>query len=452
MKKAKTLFSVLMVLVFTMSCLSACGDKNEKTGAENTIQPTGTNTPDKTPEITKETKKETKKIALKVWGPQEEQTAYEGYGNSLLAYMCEQFDEAHPEWEITFTYGTVSEGDAKNELTKDSEAAADVFMFASDQTATLVETGILAPITLYQEDVTQINGGKDAASISTATYDNLLYAVPFTPNTWFMYYDKSKYTEEEVANLDTMMAKELGKGVYNFAMDTDSGWYSAAFFFAGGCTLFGENGDNPNDCTFNNENGVKVGNYYSDLVTSNKFLKETDNGANAIAAFKDGKLGAWCSGTWQAESVKKALGDNYAAVKLPTITIDGKESQLKSFADYKYIGVNINTDAESMEAAQALAAYLGGEKCQLIRFKARSIAPTVVSLATNPEVTSNIAVAAVTSQIKHTQFQSTISQMDNFWEPAKAFGAGCYNKEITKDNMQEELDKMVTNILTTIKK
>lgn len=451
MKKASKVLALSLALVMTLGSLAACGKKDSTSGSNET-KPTpttvvATTEPTKAPE---NTPAEAKKINLKVWGPQEEQVAFEGYGSSLLGYMCDKFNEAHPEWDITFTYGAVSEADAKTELSKDAAAAADVFMFASDQTAFLVENGILAPITLYQDEITAANGGATAGSITAATFNDMLYAVPFTPNSWFMYYDKSKYTEEEVKSLDVMMAKDLGADVKNFSMDLDNGWYLASFFFAGGCSLFGADGQNATECTFNNENGVKVGNYLVDLATSNKFLMETENGANAIDALTKGKLGAWCSGTWNAENIQKALGDNYAATKLPTISLDGQDSQLKSFADYKYIGVNMNTDPEAMEAAQALAAYLGGEECQKIRFLARSIAPTVTSLVSDPEVSANIAVAALSEQAAYTQFQSTIPQMGNFWSPAEGFGAGVYNKEITKENMQEQLDAFVTNVLTAL--
>ena len=451
MKKAKKIAALAMVLALTLGSFTACGTKDATTGknTDKTNDPTPTQTVSTT-EPTKEAEptKEPTKVSLKVWAPQEEQTSYGDYGDSLLAYMCEEFAKLHPEWDIEFTYGAVSEADAKTELSKDATAAADVFMFASDQTATLVENGILAPITLNATEVIEANGGASAGSITAATFNNYLYAVPFTPNSWFMYYDSSKYTEEEVKNLDTMMAKDLGDGAYNFAFDIDNGWYNAAFFFAGGSSLFGADGQNPKECTFNNADGVKVGNYIVDLVTSNKFLEETDNGANAIDAFTNGKLGAWCSGTWNAESVKAALGDNYAATKLPTITIDGTDKQLKSFADYKYIGVNMNT--QYMEAAQALATYLGGEECQKDRYLARSIAPTVTSLVNDPDITANVAVAALSYQSAYTQFQSTIPQMGNFWTPAQAFGAGCYNKEINKDNMQEQLDLFVNNVLTAL--
>lgn len=451
MKKASKVVALSLALIMALGSLAACGSKENKPSSSNP-EPTpttavATTEPTKAPD---NTPAEAKKINLKVWGPQEEQVAFDGYGTSLLGYMCDKFNEAHPEWDITFTYGAISEKDAKTELSKDAAAAADVFMYASDQTAFLVENGILAPISLYQEDIIAANGGATAGSITAATFDGMLYGVPFTPNSWFMYYDKSKYTEEEVKSLDVMMAKDLGADAKNFCIDLDNGWYLASFFFAGGCSLFGADGQNAAECTFNNENGVKVGNYLVDLTSSNKFLMENDEGANALDGFSKGTLGAWCSGTWNAEKVKEALGDNYAATKLPTINLDGKDSQLKSFADYKYIGVNMNTDPESMEAAQALATYLGSEECQKIRFLARSIAPTVTSLVADPDVSANVAVAALSEQAAHTQFQSTIPQMGNYWIPAEGFGAGIYNKTITKDNMQSQLDAFVTNVLTAL--
>ena len=454
MRKSSKMVALFLSLALVVGAFAACGKKDDSTVADNTPTPVYENKQDvvkePTKEPTKEPVQEATKIELKVWGPQEEQTAYDGYGNSLLGYMCDRFNEAHPEWDITFTYGVVSEADCKTELNKDAAAGADVFMFASDQTASLVENGILAPITIDAEAVIAANGGADAGSITAASFNNFLYAVPFTPNSWFMYYDKSKYTEDEVKSLDAMMAKDLGADSYNFSIDIDNGWYLASFFFAGGCSLFGADGQNATECTFNDANGLTVGNYLVDLATNSKFLFETDNGANAISKFTEGKLGAWCSGTWNADKVKEALGDNYAATKLPTITLNGKEGQMKSFADYKYIGVNMNTNPDAMAAAQALAVYLGSEECQKVRFLARSIAPTVSSLVNDPEVASNIAVAALSEQSAYTQFQSTISQMGNYWAPAEGFGAGVYNGTITKDNMQENLNALVTNILTTL--
>ena len=63
--------------------------------------------------------------------------------------------------------------------------------------------------------------------------DGELYGVPFTTNTWFMYYDKSVFSEEDIQNLDMM----LEKGVVSFPFVNS--WYLPAFYLGNGCTLFG---------------------------------------------------------------------------------------------------------------------------------------------------------------------------------------------------------------------
>ena len=72
------------------------------------------------------------KVSLTVWGPQEDQ--------ELIKKMCDEFAAANPEKTYTFTYGVVSEADAQKEVNKDISAAADVFAFASDQTAILAHS------------------------------------------------------------------------------------------------------------------------------------------------------------------------------------------------------------------------------------------------------------------------------------------------------------------------
>ena len=64
----------------------------------------------------------------------------------MLAAMCDAFNEAHPEWNITYEYGVCGEDVAKDEVTKDVDAAADVYMFANDQLPILVEAGAIAEL------------------------------------------------------------------------------------------------------------------------------------------------------------------------------------------------------------------------------------------------------------------------------------------------------------------
>ncbi len=433
MKKSRKILTLLMVMVLVIGSLAGCKSKNESTGNNTkTNNAQATEAATDTPEATQAAPTD---VTLKVWAPQEEQ--------EILKQMCDNFKTAHPEYNLTFDFGVVSEADASTELQKDPTAGADVFAFASDQTSVLSNAGILYPITL---DVDKITADNAPASIKAATVNGQLYAYPFTPNSWFMYYDKSKYTEDEVASLDTMMAKDLGDKVKNFSVDLDNGWYISAFFFANGCTLFGPDGTDPTSCTFNDDNGVAVADYLINLAKSPKFMDEADN--NTLAAFKDGTLAAACSGTWNADAIKEALGDNYAATALPKITINGQDKQLSNFADFKLIGVNSQT--KFAVPAMQLAEYLGGEECQKLRFEKRSIAPTNIKLATDPAVLANPAVAALSLQASYSTLQSSIPQMGNYWTPAQAFGAEILNGTVTKDNAKQKLDDMVNSILSSI--
>ena len=144
---------------------------------------------------------------------------------------CEAFAAEHPEWDITFVYGVADEASAAGQVAQDPEASADVFMYANDTLTTLTDADGLTKFGgKYREEIESENTQQVLDSL---TMDGELYGVPFTTNTWFLYYDKSVFSEEEIQNLDTM----LEKGVVSFPF-TNS-WYLPAFYLGNGCTLFG---------------------------------------------------------------------------------------------------------------------------------------------------------------------------------------------------------------------
>ena len=70
---------------------------------------------------------------------------YEAKG-AWLKTECEAFAKANPDFNIEFKYVTTSEGDAKDVVTKDPKAAADVYMFANDQLEPLVKANAIAKL------------------------------------------------------------------------------------------------------------------------------------------------------------------------------------------------------------------------------------------------------------------------------------------------------------------
>lgn len=427
-KKALSLFLVTAMAVSMVGCGSKDADKN-----------TDKNTDKKDTEVAAATEKEAAaedeawEGDLTVWSPQEDQDT------NWLQDQCEAFAAEHPNWKINFNYGVCPEGEAKDNVTKDVEAAADVYMLANDNIPDLVSAGALSELGGdYLGYVTSTNSDSILASV---TYNDSVVAFPFTPNTWFMYYDKSVFSEDDVKNFDTMLEKagEAGKKV-SFKL-TDS-WYIEAFYVANGCTLFGDGTDTDAGIDFGGDKAAAVTEYLVDLAANPNFLVDADG--SGLAGLGD-SVAALFSGTWDAEAVKEKLGDNMGVATLPTVTIDGKEGQMKSFIGSKAIGVNPN--AENQQVAMSLAAYLAGEKAQTAHYEMRNLLPSNIniSLADDPIATAVTNVMTDTSIM-----QPLCKEMSNYWSPAENMGKNIQSGEVTKDNAAEKTEEMNTTMNTDV--
>jgi arabinogalactan oligomer/maltooligosaccharide transport system substrate-binding protein len=427
--KFKKVLAMGLVVAMSALTIAGCGTKDDAAKNNQATEPSQ--------------KTEKKDVTLTVWGPQEDQAKTEGYDEGILKAMCEKFNSEHPEWNITFKYGVCSEGDAKDNVTKDVQAAADVYMYANDQIPILVKAGALSK--LGGKNVDDMKANNEQTMVDSVTYNGDVYGFPFTSNTWFMYYDKSKFSEDEVKSLDTMMAKDLGSGVTNFAFPLDNSWYLAAFYYAGGGQLFGADGsDESAGCTFDDENGVATTKYLVKLASNKKFSCEKEG--SSIAKFKKGKLGAYCSGSWDAKAIKEALGKNFGVAIAPTVKINGQDGQMRSFAGSKAVGVN--PMCKDPEVAVALAAYLAGEECQQIRFDSRGIAPTNKTVAASETVTKDLVTQTQAQEIANAAVvQPMVDQMGKYWTPAETMGKELVQGDVKESNAAEKVKAMVKGIL-----
>lgn len=376
-------------------------------------------------------------VHLKVWVPEEEQ--------DIMQQMADSFAVAHPEYNFSIEMSIMGIDEANAQLKTDADSAADIFQMASGGVPELQKMGLLLPIGYNEAELRELYA-ENAITAVTAE-DGLLYAVPFTPNTFFMYYNTSMFTEEDVKSLDAMLAKDLGADVtYNVAFPVSGSWYLESFFFAAGCTLFGEDGKDPSSMDWNNENGLAAGKYMIDLVNNPKFTDDKDG--IGLSLLREGKVGAIFSGTWDAAVVQEALGENYGAAKLPTANINGTDSQLRNFGDYKTYAVKSSTKYPL--AAQQFAEWICNEENQLLRYEAIGVSPCITSLAESPELADDLATAALVAQSEHYYPQPNIPQINEYWTPATAFGEGVVNKTITYDNLQEQLDAFVAAVTTSL--
>ena len=367
-------------------------------------------------------------ITLKVWGPQEDQADE----NSFLPVACEKFDEAHPEWDIEFVFEVCGEGDAGNNVTKDPTAAGDVYAFASDQLGTLRQANAIARLggaALDQVMNANYGDAQDLVILSVSDSEGAVYGVPFTPNTWFMYYDKSVYTEEDIKSLDAMMAKKP------VAFPITNTWNLPAFYFAVGGTMYGNGTDASQGVMFGGETGAAATKYIANAVANGTMFDDANGAAKDM--IKNGQIGAMFSGTWDAKNLSDILGENYGAAQLPCITVDGKECQLKAFNGTKAYAANPNS--ANLQAATALAAWLGSTEMQKLHYEIRNgeVIPVDVSLAdlyaSNPAAIAQENTMAYTSTL-----QPNITEMGNYWANAGAMGTALANGEINDGNALDQ--------------
>ncbi|MBE5061670.1 extracellular solute-binding protein [Lachnospiraceae bacterium DSM 108991] len=368
------------------------------------------------------------KVRLMVWSPSNDQSKDSG---EWLQTMCERFADEHPEWDITFVYGVADEASAAGQVSQDPEASADVFMFANDTLTTMTDANALAKFGGKYKDEIESNNSEEV--IASLTMDDNLYGVPFTTNTWFMYYDKSVFSEEDVKNLDTM----LEKGVVSFPF-TNS-WYLPAFYIGNGCTLFGDGTDEAAGVDFGGEKAREVTDYLIDLEANPNFRIDADG--SGIAGLRDGSISALFSGSWDANAVKEALGDNMGVASLPTYTLNGREVQMTAYAGSKAIGVNPNCD--NMVAAIELAVFLGSGEAQQAHYELCSVIPCSTELLAQPDFASDQLVAAQNNTFENTSIlQPFVSKMNNCWTPVENMGKGIRNGSITHDNAAEQTEEM----------
>lgn len=363
-----------------------------------------------------------------VWSPSEDQSKDSG---EWLQTCCNNFAAQHPEWDITFVYGVADEATAANTVAQDPTASADVFMYANDNLTVLTDAQALAKLGgIYAEEVASFTS---QALLDSVTMDGYLYGVPFTTNTWYMYYDKRVFSEEDVKSLDAM----LDKGVVAFPFVNS--WYLPAFYFGNGCTLFGDGTQEELGAQFGGDNGVAVTEYLVDLIANPHFV--VDDGGSGMSALRDGSINALFTGSWDAASIREILGDNMGVAALPTYPLNGETKQMYSYAGSKAIGVNAHS--ENMVAAVQLAVYLGSAEAQRLHYDLRNVIPSNTELMADPVISADPVVIAQNDTFDRTSsLQPFVSKMSNCWTPVENMGRAIRNGSTTKANAAEQTRAM----------
>lgn len=357
-------------------------------------------------------------LELTVWGSAAQQ--------ETLKQMVAKFEEANPETKYNIKVGICEEDMAVSNIAPDPSAAADVFCYSNDQLVPLLRVGALAKLGgIFLDNVKTENSEDSVASGSVAygTADEKVYGYPYaSDNGYFMFYDKSVITDEQVGSLESIISVCETKNK-KIAWAVDVPWYTAGWFFAFGCDYSVEYDYNDNykekniEISLNNEGGINACKAMSKLTSSKAFSGKSTDNEKIITGFTTKSTAVAVSGTWNAPQIKKILGENYGVCKLPTVNVNGQDVQLSSFKGYKLFGVNPHSGDKIVEAHK-LAAFLSSEAMQAERFEKHMVGPTNNAAAN--AVKDDVTFAALNAQKQFAKEQTSVPS--SFWEPLKGVG------------------------------
>ena len=384
MKMSKIL-SLVLAVVMLAACFVAC-DKPEE---NNNADLAGT-------------------YDITMWVSEKEGVS-DQFKEQIAAFM-----EANPGIVINAQIEGVTEADAGSKVVADVATAPDIYCFAQDQLARLVQAAALAAPGKGAAETIKTNN--DAGAVAAASVAGTIYAYPMTSdNGYYLYYDTSIISEEDADSMEKIIAACEANGK-KFRYALENAWYTASFFFATGCksnwTMTSEGEFNAVDDTFNSAEGLAAMKGMKTLAQSKCYDSDADTFVDA---------GAIVTGIWNAGAAAEHFGANLGATDLPSFTVDGKSYHLGSYTGNKLMGVKPQTDAKKAAVLSLLAQYLTGEECQKQRFESFEWGPSNVAAQASPEVQANESLAALAKQNAFGQPQGQIHGA--WWDIAKVLGA-----------------------------
>ena len=425
----KKLFALLLALVMVLSLFAGCKD-------DTTVEPTDGTQGDVTPTTENNEKPDegNNELAgtydITMWVSEMDGVA------GQFETQIDAFEAANPGIVINAAIEGVTEADAGSKVVADVASAPDIFCFAQDQLARLVQAAALAkPGKGAAENIKTNN---DAGSVAAASVAGELYAYPMTSdNGYYMYYNTSIISEEDAESLEAIIAAcEANNVKFRYALE--NAWYTASFFFATGChsnwTMNADGEFTSVDDDFNSAAGLAAMKGMQKLATSPCYDSNAD-------IFTD--AGVVITGIWNAGAAAEHFGENLGATDLPSFEVDGTSYHLGSYTGNKLMGVKPQDDAKKAAVLSLLAQYLTGEECQAQRYETFQWGPSNINAQSSEAVQANTSLAALAKQNNFGQPQGQIHGA--WWDIAKVLGADA--KAATSDaDLQTALDNYTAAI------
>ena len=341
--------------------------------------------------------------------------------------VAQEFKAKNPDKNYQIVIDIQGENDVATRILNDVENAADVYSYINDQVPKLINGDALTRIAGDRlTRVTEANSAESMQSVTVETNgEKAVYGMPYTDNTFFLYYNKAALTETDVQTMDGILAKCSANKQFAFPMA--DGWYTTSFYFGKNLgysvTYDKDLAETKIECDFDSEVGAKVTDAMWNYVQNDGF-KADANDSKITAGFNDGSIIAAVSGIWNRKAIESALKENFAAVKLPSYTLNGgtqsaEQVQLVSFAGYKAMGVN-NYSKNKTDALDFAEFYTNKEN-QIKHYEARGFVPTDTDARQDEKIQADVCARAITEQLKFSKTQLNVPS--TLWVPMEGLGS-----------------------------
>ena len=342
---------------------------------------------------------------------------------SFATQVANDFKALHPDKKYNIVIDIQGENDVATRVLNDVENAADVQSCLNDQLSKFVNGDALAKIAgerLERVRAVNTDASMDSVTLTVNGTENV-YGMPYTDNTFFLYYDKSVFNETDVSSIDSILSKCSANK--QFAFPVADGWYTTSFYFGkdlGYQVEYDANfGESKITCDFDSPTGVEVTRSIWNFVKDTR-VKADANDSKITAGFADGTIVAAATGIWNRTAIERALGDNFAATKLPTYSYGNNEQvQLVAYAGYKLMGVN-NYSKNKTDAMDFAEFYTNREN-QIKHFEARGYVPTDETARADERVQADICARAISQQLQFTKTQKGVPS--TLWVPMEGLGS-----------------------------
>ena len=416
----------VLALAFAALAMTACGGGN-KGG-----QGGGTDSQEDWPEAHYNDAALTGSESITYWCPETD--------SEFLAGLVADFKTANPDWTGDITLlSNMSEGDVKTNLTKDLEAAADLFEIADDNIRGCVAARALTPLTAEELAVVRYADGGAAANAFAvgSTYYGYSYRAD---NGYVLYYDKQIISDEQAKSVEGIIAAcEAAGAVFDWNITT--GWYAPAPLFANGVKLYYDAEGTFNADDLDSEKAKKAMLALNAAWKGHVGVSVLDNlETSKFGVEGTGRVGA-CIKWNDYGSFATAVGaENVGVAPLPTLKIDGVDKPLFSFQGYKGVAIKAGLSEGKLAVARAFAHYMTGEAAQEKRLTELGHGVSNKAVIAKKDLWDNphlLALAQMTAA-GHVVSQCGATN-ENFWDAMTALMETVSKQTLTDANVGEVL-------------